>query len=416
MRDPAHGISDDTLVFFTSDNGAPMRPDGNLPLRGYKTSTAATRTHILLPTLLFTPFPSSSGIWEGGFREPGIAWWPGRIKAGSASTALAATYAQREPNSQPPGLRARALLPAQPTPRMRRLAVLASRCRYDIFPTLMSLAGASGALPAGLVLDGVDLAPVLFGDDQTVGSGGHECIMFYKVRPPILGIDGRLADTLRVFTPPSYTTHHDHLRHLPYKGPHVAADAWKLDGLAAVRCGDHKVYWYVDGTSSTPLPAGVTTGVRTLADPLIFDLATDVAETAPLQANSSAWLAAKSAAEAARLRHLGTLTPVVNQIDLGTAHEFAICGDPRSQEKHPSLPNCTSSPANWAPPVCLVGGSIGTCIGQEPAILGRIPTQGVHPQTATSPMTARTHVPTCPPSARRSASPVASLSTAPTTR
>ena len=37
----------DTLVFFTSDNGAPVRPDGNQPLRGYKGS-----------------------IWEGGYREP----------------------------------------------------------------------------------------------------------------------------------------------------------------------------------------------------------------------------------------------------------------------------------------------------------------------------------------------------------
>jgi hypothetical protein len=30
-------ISHSTLVFFTSDNGSPQRPDGNHPLRGYKT-------------------------------------------------------------------------------------------------------------------------------------------------------------------------------------------------------------------------------------------------------------------------------------------------------------------------------------------------------------------------------------------
>ena len=35
-----------TLVFFTSDNGAPQRPDGNSPLRGYKGS-----------------------VWEGGHRR-----------------------------------------------------------------------------------------------------------------------------------------------------------------------------------------------------------------------------------------------------------------------------------------------------------------------------------------------------------
>ena len=60
---------DNTLVFFTSDNGAPQHPDGNTPLRGYKGST-----------------------WEGGYREPGIAWWPGKIAAGSRSDALVATY------------------------------------------------------------------------------------------------------------------------------------------------------------------------------------------------------------------------------------------------------------------------------------------------------------------------------------
>ena len=43
----AHPVLHTIQVFFTSDNGAPMRPDGNLPLRGYKAS-----------------------IWEGGYREP----------------------------------------------------------------------------------------------------------------------------------------------------------------------------------------------------------------------------------------------------------------------------------------------------------------------------------------------------------
>ena len=38
VRDTAHGLGENTLIFFTLDNGAPMRPDGNLPLRGYKTS------------------------------------------------------------------------------------------------------------------------------------------------------------------------------------------------------------------------------------------------------------------------------------------------------------------------------------------------------------------------------------------
>jgi arylsulfatase A len=31
-------VATSTLTFFTSDNGSPQRPDGNLPLRGYKAS------------------------------------------------------------------------------------------------------------------------------------------------------------------------------------------------------------------------------------------------------------------------------------------------------------------------------------------------------------------------------------------
>ena len=55
----AGAAAKNTLVFFTSDNGAPAHPDGNTPLRGFKGS-----------------------IWEGGYREPGIAWWPGKNNAG----------------------------------------------------------------------------------------------------------------------------------------------------------------------------------------------------------------------------------------------------------------------------------------------------------------------------------------------
>ena len=125
-----------------------MRPDGNLPLRGYKAS-----------------------LWEGGFREPGIAWWPGKIKAGSSTAAIAATY--------------------------------------DIFPTVLKLAGA--APPPGVILDGVDLAGVLFSPEpasERAASSGHECIMFYKNPQAAKGAEG-------------------------------AAD---LTSLAAVRCGDYKVY------------------------------------------------------------------------------------------------------------------------------------------------------------------------------
>ena len=89
-----------------------IRPDGNAPLRGFKGST-----------------------WEGGYREPGIAWWPGKIAAGSRSDALVATY--------------------------------------DIFPTVLSVAKV--ALPP-VTFDGIDISAVLFGQQEEA----HDCIYFYK--------------------------------------------------------------------------------------------------------------------------------------------------------------------------------------------------------------------------------------------
>jgi arylsulfatase A-like enzyme len=96
------GLADNTLVFFTSDNG---------------------------PWLLMGDQGGSAGLlregkgstWEGGMRVPGIAWMPGRIKPGVTSE-VAHTM--------------------------------------DLLPTALALAGAP--LPSGVALDGTDLAPVLF--------------------------------------------------------------------------------------------------------------------------------------------------------------------------------------------------------------------------------------------------------------
>jgi arylsulfatase len=57
------GIADNTIVLFTSDNGAEIMswPDGgNTPFKGEKGTT-----------------------WEGGMRVPGVARWPGVIKPGT---------------------------------------------------------------------------------------------------------------------------------------------------------------------------------------------------------------------------------------------------------------------------------------------------------------------------------------------
>jgi arylsulfatase A-like enzyme len=107
-----------TLVLFTSDNG-PWRSkgkDGGVagPLRGGKTST-----------------------WEGGVREPTIAWWPGRIAAGTACDAMMS--------------------------------------EVDVLPTLVKLAG--GAMPRRRVIDGKDVWPLLSGESQ---QSPHEALFYFS--------------------------------------------------------------------------------------------------------------------------------------------------------------------------------------------------------------------------------------------
>lgn len=62
------GQENNMLVFFTSDNGP---EEDSYPDSGY------------------TPFRGGKGTtWEGGVRVPGIAYWPGMIKAGRVSDGL----------------------------------------------------------------------------------------------------------------------------------------------------------------------------------------------------------------------------------------------------------------------------------------------------------------------------------------
>ena len=93
------GLAENTLVLFTSDNG-PARGSAG-PLRGRKGST-----------------------WEGGMREPTIAWWPGTVPAGTSYDGITSTM--------------------------------------DVLPTFAALAGSSA--PAGRAIDGHDISSVLKGD------------------------------------------------------------------------------------------------------------------------------------------------------------------------------------------------------------------------------------------------------------
>jgi len=64
------GLAENTIVFFTSDNGPPGEGEGsdpaffnsNGPLHGFK-----------------------GEVYEGGIRVPMIAWWPGRVPAGETT-------------------------------------------------------------------------------------------------------------------------------------------------------------------------------------------------------------------------------------------------------------------------------------------------------------------------------------------
>ena len=74
--------------------------------------------------------------WEGGMREPTLAWWPGTIKAGSVCRDVASTM--------------------------------------DLFATASALAGAE--LPSDRVLDSYDLTPALRG----TGESGRELLFYYR--------------------------------------------------------------------------------------------------------------------------------------------------------------------------------------------------------------------------------------------
>ncbi len=99
-------LAENTLVVFTSDNGAAERWGGsNFPLSGWKGSTM-----------------------EGGMRVPAIFWRPGMITAGSTCDALATTM--------------------------------------DILPTFCKMA--DGQAPADRIIDGHDISDLLIG--KTTGS------------------------------------------------------------------------------------------------------------------------------------------------------------------------------------------------------------------------------------------------------
>lgn len=130
-------------MFFTSDNGGwkiKQIAGGSAGLlRGAKEVRFAIPRGVSPPRRSPTPrTPHSQTTWEGGVREPAIVRWPGKIMPRITPT-VAATY--------------------------------------DIFPTVLSLAGISQ--PADRIIDGRDLSPVLFSGAPTQ----HDCLFIYKGTP-----------------------------------------------------------------------------------------------------------------------------------------------------------------------------------------------------------------------------------------
>jgi arylsulfatase A-like enzyme len=70
------GIDDDTLIIFTSDNG-PHREGGHNP--EYFNSSGSQRGF-------------KRDLYEGGIHVPMIAWWPGKVAAGSETDHLSAFW------------------------------------------------------------------------------------------------------------------------------------------------------------------------------------------------------------------------------------------------------------------------------------------------------------------------------------
>lgn len=101
------GLAENTLLFFTSDNG---------------------------PWLVFDTHGGSAGLlhggkgmtWEGGMREPGLAWWPGTVPAGSVQPAVTSTM--------------------------------------DLFTTALAMGGVEA--PDDRIIDGKNLLPLLKGESK----------------------------------------------------------------------------------------------------------------------------------------------------------------------------------------------------------------------------------------------------------
>jgi len=125
------GIEKETLVLFTSDNGPWVS-------QGYGGGSPGILSALYAPLNYGYIDVGKGSTWEGGFREPGVAWWPGTIPPATVTQEVVATM--------------------------------------DIFNTILELGGIP--LPTDRAFDGHSLLPILLDPLHAVTS--HDYIFYWR--------------------------------------------------------------------------------------------------------------------------------------------------------------------------------------------------------------------------------------------
>ena len=132
------GLSQDTFVLFTSDNG-PWSND-------HKRQHAKNEKYVKWTQGPELPWGSSGPLrgakgstWEGGVRVPGIIRWPGKVPAGQTSDAIVSTL--------------------------------------DVNPTFAGLANVRYAIPKDRIIDGVDQRDLFLGQSK---KGARKGFLYYE--------------------------------------------------------------------------------------------------------------------------------------------------------------------------------------------------------------------------------------------
>ena len=188
-----YGVANNTLTFFTSDNGPWLTQKlagGSAGLFRNGKQTTWLVSYSIYYILCICTLETFVVIYrEGGVREPGFVHWPGMIDGNTISFEIVTTY--------------------------------------DIFPTIINIANATEYLPNdGRIYDGKDMSDILFYN----GKSKHNCIYYYKGgMPEPYSLNGNDC---------------------PYKS-NDTINYPKCQGLWAVRCADYKAHWVTTNNNGT---------------------------------------------------------------------------------------------------------------------------------------------------------------------